>query len=94
MLPGREQPAAPCPVLLRVRCLLPGKAPATAFGQRDVRWGDEGLPVSSRINDICVFIPWFKHFDKPVLDKYAQAFRKVIENADQITCFNPFIISQ
>ena len=44
----------------------------------------EKLPVSESIHEICVAIPWFKHLDKPVIDKYATAFRKVIENADQL----------
>lgn len=61
-----------------------GKPTAVAFGQRDVRRAPEDLPVSYRIHDICISIPWFKHLDKPMIEKYAEAFKKVIENADQV----------
>ena len=32
----------------------------------------------------CFNIPWFKHFDKEWIDRYAAAFRKVIENYKQL----------
>lgn len=49
-----------------------------AFSSRDVRAGDE-LCASSVMRH-CFQIPWFKHFDKEWIEKYAAAFRKVIEN--------------
>lgn len=44
----------------------------------------ETLPYSESIHEICVAVPWFKHPRKTEIDKYVTAFRKVIENADQI----------
>ena len=33
---------------------------------------------------LCFSIPWFKHFDKEAIEKYAAAYRKVIENYEQL----------
>jgi hypothetical protein len=32
----------------------------------------------------CFHLPWFKHFDKPAIEAHAAAFRKVIENIDEL----------
>ncbi|MCK9329767.1 MAG: DegT/DnrJ/EryC1/StrS family aminotransferase [Candidatus Cloacimonetes bacterium] len=61
-----------------------GKPTAIAFGQRDVRQKAGSLPVSESIHEITVAVPWFKHLEKNVIRSYADVFRKVIENADQI----------
>jgi len=29
-------------------------------------------------------VPWFKHFDKPAIELYAQAFRKVFSQIDNL----------
>ena len=49
---------------------------------RDVRLEDEACDRSLSIN--CFLMPWFKHFDKEWIEKYAAAFRKVIENHEQL----------
>lgn len=38
------------------------------------------LPVSESINDRIIQLPWFKHFDKDMIDKYVEAFEKVASN--------------
>jgi len=49
-----------------------------AFSNRDVR-EDDALCTPS-VNRHCFQVPWFKHFDKVWIEKYAAAFRKVVEN--------------
>ena len=49
-----------------------------AFSDRDVR--DDDKLCDSSITRYCFQIPWFKHFDKEWIEKYAAAFRKVAEN--------------
>lgn len=53
-----------------------------AFNDRDVRLDDEYLkPSESRF---CFNIPWFKKFDKEWIEAYAECFRTVIENHEEL----------
>ena len=61
-----------------------GKPTVIAFGQRDVRQGKGSLPMSESLPARCFHLPWFKHFDKPAIEAHAAAFRKVIENIDEL----------
>ena len=55
-----------------------GKPSRIAYADRDVREDDHQC---DRSNDWIAFtIPWFKHYDKEWIEKYALAYRKVIEN--------------
>ena len=38
------------------------------------------LPVASGINRRLLGEPWFKHFNKPLIDRYIEAVHKVAEN--------------
>jgi len=59
-----------------------GKPSRIAFNDRDVRQDDIYLkPSESRY---CCSVPWFKKFDKAWIDAYAEAFRTVIENYEQL----------
>ena len=49
-----------------------------AFADRDVRESDVLCAPSE--SKLCFSVPWFKHFDKEWIERYAYAFRKVIEN--------------
>ena len=42
------------------------------------------LPVSDDINNRVIGDPWFKHFDKPVIDRYVEAVHKVAANVSQL----------
>lgn len=59
-----------------------GKPSRIAFTDRDVREDDEKCDPS--IERHCFSVPWFKHFDKEWIERYAAAFRKVIENHEQL----------
>jgi len=50
----------------------------------DVRAVDADLPVSAAIHGRAFGIPWFKHFEPAIIDQYAAAFRKVIENYEEL----------
>ncbi len=82
--PGGNNPLHNHPFFYESDVFHLGKPTATAFGARDLRRKPEDLPVSNMIHEIAITIPWFKHVDKPMIDKYAEAFKKVIENADQV----------
>ena len=48
------------------------------FADRDVRIEDEKCDRSKEV--YCFSVPWFKHFDKEEIERYASAFKKVAEN--------------
>lgn len=62
-----------------------GRPTMISFGQRDVRQGPGSLPVSEAINQIAYGIPWFKKDRPELIEQYAAAYRKVAENADQLS---------
>ena len=57
-----------------------GKPTRIANAARDVREMDRDLEVSEIIGRRAISLPWFKHFDKEVIEQYAAAYRKVYEN--------------
>lgn len=61
-----------------------GQPTAIAFGQRDVRQGPGTLKNAERIAEIAFGVPWFKHDWPRQIEPYAQAYRKVAENADRL----------
>ena len=52
------------------------------YNDRDVREDDDKCKPSESI--FCFTVPWFKHFDKEWIEKYAAIFRKVVENHEQL----------
>ena len=56
----------------------------TAFAQRDLRQPKGSLPHAESVAEYSFSVPWFKHFDKPAIELYAQAFRKVFSQIDRI----------
>ncbi len=55
-----------------------------AFGQRDVRQGPGSLPVSESIDRIALAVPGFRRDLPEAIERFATAFRKVIEHADEL----------
>jgi len=53
-----------------------------AYNDRDVRADDDKCKKSEEI--FCFGVPWFKHYDKEWIEKYAEIFRKVVENHTQL----------
>ncbi|MBQ7119435.1 MAG: DegT/DnrJ/EryC1/StrS family aminotransferase [Oscillospiraceae bacterium] len=57
-----------------------GKPTRIANSDKDVRELDNDLTVAEGIGRLTFHLPWFKHFDKELIEQYAGAFRKVCEN--------------
>jgi len=65
------------PVFQDLDLFSTGKPTMISFTDRDVRQGKGACPVSEEISEFAFAVPWFKHLDKPEIEKYAQVFRKV-----------------
>lgn len=83
--PGANQPLHLHAVFHTADIFNMGKPTMISFGQRDVRQGPGSLPVSERINEICFTVPWFKHDRPQIIKQHAAAYRKVAENADDLS---------
>lgn len=59
-----------------------GKPTRIAFNDRDVRAEDEKCRPSEE--KLCFQVPWFKHFDKEMIDKYVDVFRKVASHYEEL----------
>ena len=59
-----------------------GRPSRIVYNDRDVREDDDKCKPSEAI--ACYNIPWFKHYDEEWIDRYAAAFRKVVENHMQL----------
>lgn len=59
-----------------------GKPSRIEYNDRDVRLDDDKCKPSE--NKLCFSAPWFKKFDKEMIELYASAFRKVAENHMQL----------
>ena len=59
-----------------------GKPSRIAYSDRDAREDDDLCKPSEEM--WCFSVPWFKHFDKEWIERYAEGFRKVIENHMEI----------
>jgi dTDP-4-amino-4,6-dideoxygalactose transaminase len=62
-----------------------GKPTRIANSDRDVRQPSDSLPVTESMPVRIYSIPWFKHYRPQIIEEHALAFRKVAENADELT---------
>ncbi len=81
---GANKPLYTHPVFHEADIFHQGKPTAIAFGQRDVRQQQGSLPVTDSIASIAFGAPWFKHDRPEAIRPYAEAFRKVAEQADAL----------
>lgn len=61
-----------------------GKPTRKAFASRDVKVDDTDLEVSEYIGGRLFSMPWFKRFDKDVIEQYANAVKKVAANYKEL----------
>ncbi len=61
-----------------------GKPTRIANASRDVRELDDTLIVSEKIGKMTYSIPWFKHFDKEIIEQHAEAFKKAALNYKEL----------
>lgn len=59
-----------------------GVASRILYNVHDVRTMDDACKPSE--SKWCFSVPWFKHFDKEWIEKYAAAYRKVIKNYSEL----------
>jgi dTDP-4-amino-4,6-dideoxygalactose transaminase len=59
-----------------------GKPTRVAFSERDVREDDKLLRPS--VERYCFSVPWFTHYTPEWIERFAAAFRKVVENHEQL----------
>jgi dTDP-4-amino-4,6-dideoxygalactose transaminase len=78
--PGANFPLHLHPAFHEMDVLHAGAPSMVAFAKRDMRQGSGSLPVSERIGDICLGVPWFKHCDHRIIKEYVDIFKKVIEH--------------
>jgi len=84
VMPGADFPLHLHPMLQEADIYHHGKPTLVAHAGRDLRQGRGSLPISESIDDIAIWIPWFKKDYPKILEAHAQAFRKVAERADQL----------
>ena len=87
--PGCNSPMHLHPLLQTADIYGHGKPTRIANSDWDVREGDKSLPVTETMPLRIYGIPWFKHYRPEVIEEYANCFKKVAENADQLKDIDP-----
>jgi perosamine synthetase len=87
--PGANAPLHVHPLLNDADIYGHGKPTRIANSDRDLRQREGSLPVTEKMPSRCYGIPWFKHYRPEIIDEYAQAFKKVAENVDQLKDVEP-----
>ncbi len=77
---GCNRPLHTHPVFQTADVFNEGKPTRIANSETDIREMDKDLEVSENIGKHTFHLPWFKHYDKELIEMYAGAFRKVVEN--------------
>jgi dTDP-4-amino-4,6-dideoxygalactose transaminase len=72
------------PVLNDADVYHDGKPTRIAFADRDLRQPKGSLPNSEALADRILGVPWFKHYRPEQIEQYANAYKKVALNADQL----------
>jgi perosamine synthetase len=78
--PGCNIPLHNHPLFKDADVFQHGKPTRIANISRDVRLLDADLPVTDAISARLYVVPWFKHFRMDEIEQYANAYRKVTEN--------------
>jgi len=87
--PGANKPLHLHPVFTECDIYGHGKPTRIANSNRDLRQYPGDLPVSEANGARTYSIPWFKHFRPEVIEQYANAFRKVCENYEELLPGDP-----
>jgi dTDP-4-amino-4,6-dideoxygalactose transaminase len=72
------------PVLNEADVYHDGKPTRNAFTDRDVRQPKGSLPNSEALNERILGVPWFKHYRPEEIRRYAEAYKKVAMQAEQL----------
>ena len=82
--PGTNPPLHLHPLLNDMDVYGHGKPTRIAHNKRDIRQGLGSLPNSEKVGERTYSIPWFKHYEPDIIESYADAFKKVIHNHEQL----------
>ncbi|MCM8815350.1 MAG: DegT/DnrJ/EryC1/StrS family aminotransferase [Candidatus Omnitrophica bacterium] len=82
--PGCNKALHTHPLFQTVDVYRHGKPTRIAFSEVDVRKNDKQLPVAESLQKKVFAVPWFKHFWPEIINQYADAFKKVIENYKEL----------
>ena len=61
-----------------------GKPTRLAHTDNDVRQPEGSLPTSEALPERVFSIPWFTRYQPKLIEEYAEAFRKVAANANEL----------
>jgi len=61
-----------------------GKPTRLAYSDRDLRQPEGSLPETEALKDKTIMVLWMKRYDEEVIEQQASAYRKVVENIDQL----------
>lgn len=73
------------PVLNEADVYHHGKPTRIANSTNDVRQKEGSLPITEDLPNRLYSIPWFKHYRPEIIREHAEAFRKVISQAHELT---------
>ncbi|HXK45519.1 MAG TPA: DegT/DnrJ/EryC1/StrS family aminotransferase, partial [bacterium] len=82
--PGANRPLHLHPLFHNVDIYGHGKPTRTVFSDRDVREKIGSLPNAEALQKKVFAVPWFKHYWPERIQEYANAFKKVIENYQEL----------
>lgn len=82
--PGCNKALHTHPIFSTIDIYGAGKPTQLAHMPDGVDVTQEDLPVTDTLQERTFGIPWFKHFDKKIIEDQAAAFRKVVENHEEL----------
>ena len=88
-VPGFNKPLHTHPLYQVADVYNQGKPTRVANSDYDVREMDEDLEVCMKMAKSVYKIPWFKKYDKEVIEQYAEAFKKVVRNYKELLADDP-----
>lgn len=83
-VPGGNLPLHMHPVMNEADVYGDGKPTRIAFSDRDLRQPIGSLPVTESLEGKVLSMPWFKHDRPESIERYAAAYRKIAEHADEL----------
>jgi len=85
---GANKPLHTHPLFQTADIYNHGAPTRIANSARDVREGDRSLPVSEKICSRLCSVPYFKRFYREDIDRYAEAFNRVINSYEELLPLN------
>jgi perosamine synthetase len=87
--PGGYRPLHYHPIFNTCDIYGHGKPTRIANSTRDLRQPQGGLPITEGLGGRIFSIPWFKHLERKIIEEHALAYRKVVENYEELLKDDP-----